>query len=41
MYSSHYRIIKCVDFKTIHYVINMDSLKFLTKLIMFFYQLYY
>ena len=43
-YYNHYRIIKCIDFKSIHYVINMDvvsSLKFLANLIMFFYRMYY
>ena len=24
MYSSHFKIIKCVSFKPIHYVINLD-----------------
>ena len=24
MYSSYHKIIKCVDFKSIHYVINVD-----------------
>ena len=23
-YSSHYRIIKCVDFESIHYILNLD-----------------
>ena len=27
-YSNHYRIIKCADFKSIHYVINMDAMSF-------------
>ena len=27
-YSNHYRIIKCADFKSIRYVINMDAVSF-------------
>ena len=39
MYFSHYRIIKCVDFEPIHYVINLDVVsysKVLANLIVFY-----
>ena len=32
-YFSHYRIIKCIDFESIHYIINFD-VKFLDNLIL-------
>ena len=38
MYSSYYRIIKCVDFEPIHYVINLNVVsysKVLANLIVF------
>ena len=43
MYSSYYKIIKCVSFNLIHYATNLDvtSLsRVLVKLIMCFYKMY-